>query len=233
MARGVGARRTSSPRRSTSAAGRRQIDTLDIGGGLPVNFASDAPEPDLRAVRAAAGADVPGLFDGRYGLVTEFGRSLLAKHGTVLLARVEYAKTAGGRADRGDPRGRAGGDPHGVRAGDVAAADRRVRRARGAPRPGPRSCRTSRVPPASRVTCWPRGARCRCSNRATTRRRWTRGRTTSRTTTRTTRLPRPGIYGFGPDGAGGVRFATVRTPQTLEEIVAESGGSHAGSLSEL
>lgn len=46
-------------------------------------------------------------------------------------------------------------------------------------------------------------------------------------------LPRPGIYGFGPDGAGGVRFATVRTPQTLEEIVAESGGGHVGGLSEL
>jgi diaminopimelate decarboxylase len=45
-------------------------------------------------------------------------------------------------------------------------------------------------------------------------------------------LARPGIYGFGPDGAGGVRFAVVRTPQTLDEIVSESGGSHAGSLTD-
>ena len=56
-------------------------------------------------------------------------------------------------------------------------------------------------------------------------------------------LPRPGVYGFrlgpdggGPDGAGpdgggldggkerGVEFSTVRRPQTLAELVAESGG---------
>ena len=43
-------------------------------------------------------------------------------------------------------------------------------------------------------------------------------------------LARPGIHGFGPDGAGGVRFAVVRTAQTLDEIVAESGGAHAKAL---
>ena len=78
-------------------AGRQQVDTLDIGGGLPVNFASDEDVTDVRAsTRALLREAVPGLFDGRYGLVTEFGRSLLAKHGTVV-ARVEYAKSAGGR----------------------------------------------------------------------------------------------------------------------------------------
>ncbi|MFD4247918.1 diaminopimelate decarboxylase [Streptomyces sp. NPDC058525] len=79
-----------------AAAGRRQVDTLDIGGGLPVNFASDEHTPAyadyVRALREA----VPGLFDGSYGLVTEFGRSLLAKHGLVV-ARVEYTKTTGAR----------------------------------------------------------------------------------------------------------------------------------------
>ncbi len=77
-------------------AGRRQIDTLDIGGGLPVNFASDATTPTFAEYVRVLREAVPGLFDGRYGLVTEFGRSLLAKHGTVV-ARVEYAKSAGGR----------------------------------------------------------------------------------------------------------------------------------------
>ncbi|MDX2643374.1 diaminopimelate decarboxylase [Streptomyces sp. PA03-1a] len=80
-----------------TAAGRRQVTTLDIGGGLPVNFASDEVRPGFRAYADALRAAVPGLFDGRYALVTEFGRSLVAKQGTIL-ARVEYAKTAGGRA---------------------------------------------------------------------------------------------------------------------------------------
>ncbi|MET9876922.1 diaminopimelate decarboxylase [Actinacidiphila glaucinigra] len=83
--------------RINTAAGRRQVTTLDIGGGLPVNFASDEVRPGFRAYADALRAAVPGLFDGRYALVTEFGRSLVAKEGTIL-ARVEYAKTVGGRA---------------------------------------------------------------------------------------------------------------------------------------
>lgn len=79
-----------------AAAGRRQIDTLDIGGGLPVNFTSDEHTPTYAEYVAALRAAAPALFGGAYGLVTEFGRSLLAKHGLVL-ARVEYTKTTGGR----------------------------------------------------------------------------------------------------------------------------------------
>ncbi|MER5483122.1 diaminopimelate decarboxylase [Streptomyces sp. NPDC002812] len=80
-----------------AAAGRRQVDTLDIGGGLPVNFASDAVTPTYADYVSALRSAVPGLFSGAYGLVTEFGRSLTAKHGLVL-SRVEYTKTTGGRA---------------------------------------------------------------------------------------------------------------------------------------
>ena len=82
--------------RINAAAGRQQITTLDIGGGLPVNFGSDEVAPSFAEYANVLRAEVPGLFDGRYGLVTEFGRSLLAKSGSVL-ARVEYAKSAGGR----------------------------------------------------------------------------------------------------------------------------------------
>jgi diaminopimelate decarboxylase len=82
--------------RVNAAAGRQQVAVLDIGGGLPVNFRSDETSPTFGAYAGLLRAEVPGLFDGRYGIVTEFGRSLLAKHGTVL-ARVEYAKSAGGR----------------------------------------------------------------------------------------------------------------------------------------
>ncbi len=79
-----------------AAAGRRRIDTLDIGGGLPVNFASDEATPTYARYVSALREAVPALFDGSYGLVTEFGRSLLAKHGLVL-ARVEYTKSSGSR----------------------------------------------------------------------------------------------------------------------------------------
>ncbi|MCP3760384.1 diaminopimelate decarboxylase [Streptomyces sp. TBY4] len=80
-----------------TAAGRRQVDTLDIGGGLPVNFASDAATPTWTEYVGELRSAVPGLFSGAYGLVTEFGRALTAKHGLVL-SRVEYTKSTGGRA---------------------------------------------------------------------------------------------------------------------------------------
>lgn len=82
--------------RINAAAGRQQVTALDIGGGLPVNFGSDETMPSFADYADLLRAEIPGLFDGRYGIVTEFGRSLLAKNGTVL-ARVEYAKSAGGR----------------------------------------------------------------------------------------------------------------------------------------
>src|SRR5690606_19073700 len=88
-------------------AGRRQVDTLDIGGGLPVNFASDATGPTHAQYARLLSEAVPGLFDGRYGLVTELGRSLLAMHGTVV-ARVEYAQHPGRRPAAGGPRQGAG-----------------------------------------------------------------------------------------------------------------------------
>ena len=41
-------------------------------------------------------------------------------------------------------------------------------------------------------------------------------------------LVRPGVYGFGPDG----RFAVVRRAQTVEEVVAESGGAQVDALTQ-
>jgi diaminopimelate decarboxylase len=58
-------------------------------------------------------------------------------------------------------------------------------------------------------------------------------------------LARPGIYGFaaaegtdggsggGTDGGTDVRFAVVREPQSVEEIVAESGGARPTALTAL
>ena len=75
--------------------GHRQIRTLDIGGGLPVNFASDEVTPTFADYVAALRKAVPDLFSGEFRVITEFGRSVLAKAGFIL-ARVEYTKEQGG-----------------------------------------------------------------------------------------------------------------------------------------
>ncbi|MFI8189901.1 diaminopimelate decarboxylase [Streptomyces sp. NPDC085946] len=209
-------------------AGRHQVDTVDIGGGLPVNFASEATTPTYAQYARLLRETVPGLFDGRYGLVTEFGRSLLAKHGTVV-ARVEYAKSAGGR-------------PVAVTHAGVQVATRTVYApeswplriaaydSRGRPKQGPPvvqdvagpACFAGDLLAAGRelplleqgdhVAALDTGAYCFAHHYAYNS------------------LVRPGIHGFVPDRAGGVAFALVRPPQTVEEVVTEAGGAHAESL---
>ncbi|MFE0671775.1 diaminopimelate decarboxylase [Streptomyces sp. NPDC058867] len=212
-------------------AGRRQIDTLDIGGGLPVNFSSEVTTPTYAQYARLLSEAVPGLFDGRYGLVTEFGRSLLAEHGTVL-ARVEYTKSAGGR-------------PVAVTHAGVQVATRTVYApgawplriaaydAKGRPKAGAEVVQDVAGPacfagdllaegralpalePGDLVAALDTGAYYFAHHYAYNS------------------LARPGIYGFVPDGSGGVDFATVREPQSLESIVAESGGAHASALTTL
>jgi diaminopimelate decarboxylase len=79
-----------------ATCGRRQVTGIDIGGGLPVNFADDETTPGFDDYVAALQAHAPALFDGEYEIVTEFGRSLLAKNGFTA-ACVEYTKVSGGR----------------------------------------------------------------------------------------------------------------------------------------
>ncbi|WKX70731.1 diaminopimelate decarboxylase [Streptomyces sp. XD-27] len=214
------------------AVGRRQVDTLDIGGGLPVNFASDEVTPAYRDYARALRAAVPGLFDGRYALVTEFGRSLVAKSGTVL-ARVEYAKSAGGRAIAITHAG-AQLAVRTVFAPEswplrVAAYD-----AEGRPKP-----------PATETVQDIAGPCCFAGDLIAVGRRLPRLAAGDLAALLDTgayyfshhfsynSLPRPGVYGFATADDGSVRFATVRSPQTVEEIVAESAGAHAGALTGL
>ncbi|MFJ9628854.1 diaminopimelate decarboxylase [Streptomyces sp. NPDC101175] len=211
--------------------GRRQIDTLDIGGGLGVAFDADATSPTYAQYARLLKETVPGLFDGRYGLVTEFGRSLLAKQGTVV-ARVEYTKSAGGR-------------PIAVTHAGVQVATRTVYAprswplrvaaydAKGRPKSGAavvqdvagpacfagdllaEGCALPLLEQGDHVAALDTGAYYFTAHYAYNS------------------LARPGIYGFVPDGSGGVAFATVRQPQTMAEIVAESGGAHAAALTTL
>lgn len=76
--------------------GNDQVRRIDVGGGLSVNFQSDEITPTFQDHRSALESVVPELFSGRFTLVTEFGRALTAKAGT-LVTRVEYAKSTGGR----------------------------------------------------------------------------------------------------------------------------------------
>ena len=72
----------------------RRITRIDIGGGLPVNFAGEDITPTFAEYREILESRAPELFE--FDIVTEFGRALLAKAGTIL-THVEYAKTTGGR----------------------------------------------------------------------------------------------------------------------------------------
>ncbi|MEU2184621.1 diaminopimelate decarboxylase [Streptomyces thermolilacinus] len=210
------------------AAGRRQVDTIDLGGGLPVNFVSDEETPTYEEYARLLAAEVPGLFDGRYGLVTEFGRSLLAKHGTVL-ARVEYTKTSGSR-------------PIAVTHAGVQVATRTVYApaswplriaaydAKGLPKEGPAvdqdvagpACFAGdllavarplpRLEPGDVVAALDTGAYYFAHHYAYNS------------------LPRPAVYGYTVRPDGTVRFAAVRPPQPVAEIVAESGGELRDAL---
>uniref|UniRef100_UPI0040403362 diaminopimelate decarboxylase n=1 Tax=Streptomyces sp. TG1A-60 TaxID=3129111 RepID=UPI0040403362 len=207
--------------------GRRQIDTIDIGGGLPVNFASEAATPTYEQYARLLAEAVPGLFDGRYGLVTEFGRSLLAKHGTIL-ARVEYTKSAGGRAVA-------------VTHAGVQVATRTVYA------PGAWPLRIAaydgegRVKEGSAVLQDVAGPACFAGDLLAEGRALPPFEPGDYAAVLDTgayyfahhygynSLPRPGIYGYAP-GEGETRFAVVRRAQSAEEIVAEAGGVERSGL---
>jgi len=79
-----------------AAIGNQQIQVIDIGGGLPVNFDSDEIKPGFADYATALQQHVPELFSGKYTVKTEFGRSIFAKSGFIT-SRIEYTKESGGR----------------------------------------------------------------------------------------------------------------------------------------
>ncbi|MGW0738174.1 diaminopimelate decarboxylase [Streptomyces sp. NPDC002851] len=211
--------------------GQRRIDTIDIGGGLPVNFGSDEETPTHAAYARLLKREVPGLLDGRYALITEFGRSLTAKHG-LIAARVEYTKAAGNRAIAVTHAGAQ------VAARTVYAPESWPLRiaaydAQGRPRTGPPVPQDIAGPacfagdllaenrplpllePGDLAVALDTGAYYFAHHYAYNS------------------LPRPGIYGFATRPDGTVRFAPVREAQTVEEIVAESGAGQVRALDAL
>ncbi|MEU1618591.1 diaminopimelate decarboxylase [Streptomyces sp. NPDC005722] len=205
--------------RINTAAGRRQVTTLDIGGGLPVNFASDEVRPGFRAYADALRAAVPGLFDGRYALVTEFGRSLVAKQGTIL-ARVEYTKSAGGRAIAVTHAGAQVATRTVFAPGAwplrVLALDPRGRPKDGAPVvqdvAGPCCFAGDLVATARELPLLAEGDLVALPDT---------GAYYFSTHFAYNSLPRPAVHGYsGPDPD----FRTLRRAQTIEDLVRESGG---------
>jgi diaminopimelate decarboxylase len=75
--------------------GPGRVDTIDIGGGLPVAYRAGETAPSFEEYAERLRREVPALFGGGYRIVTEFGRSLVAPCG-VIASRVEYTKTAAG-----------------------------------------------------------------------------------------------------------------------------------------
>ncbi|MFD6173894.1 type III PLP-dependent enzyme domain-containing protein [Streptomyces coeruleorubidus] len=209
-------------------AGRRQVDTLDIGGGLPVNFATDATTPTYAQYARTLAEEVPGLFDGRYGLVTEFGRSLLTKHGTVV-ARVEYAKSAGGR-------------PVAVTHAGVQVATRTVYApqawplriaaydSKGRPKEGPAVVQDVAGPACFSGDLLAEGCALPLLEQGDFAAALDTGAYYFAHHYAYNSLVRPAIYGFGPGEEGRVAFAVVREAQTVEEVVAESGGAQVDAL---
>ncbi|MFI2434584.1 diaminopimelate decarboxylase [Streptomyces sp. NPDC018693] len=211
--------------------GHRQVDTIDIGGGLPVNFATEATTPTYAQYARLLAEAVPGLMDGRYGLVTEFGRSLLAKEGT-MVARVEYTKRAGGR-------------PVAVTHAGVQVATRTVYApgswplriaaydARGRPKEGPGVVQDVAGPACFAGDLLAEARTLPLLEQGDYAAALDTGAYYFAHHYAYNSLARPGVYGFAPDRRGGIAFATVRAPQTLDEIVAESGGAHAEALTSL
>ena len=75
---------------------RRQVEVIDIGGGLPVNFDGEEVTPTFSDYAALLRERVPVLFSGDYRVRTEFGRAIFAKNGFIE-SRIEYTKQSGGR----------------------------------------------------------------------------------------------------------------------------------------
>lgn len=207
-------------------AGWPQITSLDLGGGLPVNFDSGDTTPTYADYVAVLLDRVPALATGRYGLVTEFGRSLLAKNG-FLASTVEYTKSAGGR-------------PIAVTHAGVQVATRTVLQpeswplrlevfdASGAPKTGTplaqdvagpccfagdllaRERELPPLEPGDVVVACDTGAYYFSAHYGYNS------------------LPRPAVHGF--TAGNDVRFTPIRSAQPVEAIVAEAGIEHLGLL---
>jgi len=69
----------------------RRVETIDIGGGLPVSYHKDEQACTMQAYQQLIQASCPELFEGDFKLITEFGRYIYGNVGWAA-SRVEYVK---------------------------------------------------------------------------------------------------------------------------------------------
>lgn len=72
-------------------AGRQQITSVDVGGGLPVAYAPSQEVMSMQTYVSMLTERCPRLFDGSYRLLTEFGRYVHANTAWAY-SQVEYVK---------------------------------------------------------------------------------------------------------------------------------------------
>lgn len=208
-----------------AASATRRVTSIDIGGGLPVNFADDRVSPTFAEYVETLRRVVPGLFDGRYALVTEFGRSLSAKNGFTL-ARVEYAKQV---ADRRVALTHAGAQ---VATRTVFMPESWPLRVSphapdGAPKSSPTCCQDIAGPCCFAGDLVAAGRELAQLDEGDLVVLHDTGGYFFTATWTYNSLPRPAVYGFEVGADGSVRFSLLRRRQSLEEIVAEAGGDPA------
>ena len=208
--------------------GQQRITSLDLGGGLPVNFGGEPVSPTHGEYARMLARDVPGL--DRYALVTEFGRSLLAKNG-FFASTVEYAKVTGGRPIAVAHAGAQVAARTALQPGDwplrLGAFDRRGRPKGGAEVAqdvagpacfaGDLLAENRQLPELEQgdvVVAYDTGAYYFTAHYGYNS------------------LLRPAVHGFSVSGESGdeVEFATLREPQTVDELVRESGGDRVDAL---
>lgn len=202
--------------------GRRQIVGIDIGGGLPVDFVSDDTAPGFDTYVARLREHAPALFTGAYRIVTEFGHSLLSKNGFTA-AYVEYTKTAGQRpiaithagaqvatrtvfqpdswplrvsAHHPDGTAKSGQPVAQDIAGPLCFAGDLIARARPLPE----------LAPGDIVTLLDTGAYCFSAPY------------------HFNTLPEPAVHGVRTAPDGGFEFPLLRSAQTMDDLLARSGG---------
>lgn len=216
--------------------GRPQITGLGIGGGLPVSVVDGTARPGFAAYVTALREAAPGLLDGRYALVTEFGRSLVAENGFIG-ALVECAKDAGGRRIALTHAG-AQTATRTVLMPDSGPLRVGAFDAQGLPKTGPALVQDIAGPCcfAGDIVAHARELpELRAGDFVVL---YDTGAYHFSAPWACNSLPRPAVYGFraaAGSGRGGpaVRFAPVRDAQSLDSVAAESGLAHAQALVDL